>query len=247
MATDTQLHAMFRDAWSRAAPRGAFDGVLAGFADLSHWRPWLDDAHAVLDAAETDRAMRMKRRGDREMRVLAYALHRLFLAEAMGVPPARVALSRDALGAPAIAGSRWRTSLSHAGGAVAFAACADGAVGIDIEPLARAADTPAIEEEILHASERVAGGEATRAAHGRRLLDAWVRKEAYLKACGTGLAVPMANFALPEGARSHLLDRDGTLAHGVVETRGLALDAGHAAAICTRPALPIQLRILEPR
>lgn len=176
--------------------------VQVGLADVRDWRAWLDEAGTWLDSAERARASRQRLPHERDARTLAYAMHRLFLARALGCTAAEVPLYRDERGRPRLVGDRAWTSLSHADGWLAFAAAPAGAgpVGVDIEPVSRSGRMDEIATELCHPDEwrRL----SSRPASGRAsaLLDTWVRKEAVLKAVGVGLAVPMASFVAARAA-----------------------------------------------
>jgi phosphopantetheinyl transferase len=218
--------------------------VTVGACRLQPWQRFSGDAAALLDPAERSRAERMKHAHDRQARTLAYALHRVFIGALLGIDPRQVPLARDVRGRPVLQGSRWRTSLSHAHDVVAFAAAPDGAVGIDVEPGDSAARTPGIADEILHPSERRGLEGLDRASLGRELLATWCRKEAFLKASGTGLDVPMHAFALPEDAVLPLAgehpDREQ------VRTGLVQLLPDCLVALCRPPDAPVVAVLLDP-
>lgn len=180
-------------------PQLANAGVLVGLIATPAWRPWLAQAHALLDAREAARVVRQRRAQDRETLTLAYALHRLLLARVLGRVPAAVPLGRDGLGCPRLSGVAMHTSLSHAQGWIALAATACGPVGIDLEPAARAPELPEIAARICHPSEVVPLAGLSPRDRGAALLALWVRKEAVLKAEGIGLAREMSGFRAADG------------------------------------------------
>jgi len=224
------------------APEGACATV--GFAGVEEWMPWLDQAGALLDTAERERALRMKRPRDAAARTLAYALHRLFLGVLLGIDACDVPVGRDGEGRPVVFGTDWRTSLSHADGAFAFAAVRAGPVGIDLERGDRAVGIADIEADICHPGESEALAGMTGDARGRALLEAWVRKEAYLKASGVGLAHAMAAFALPEGAVRPVVGE--TDAGTAVETGLLALHPDYVLALSRLPRTLVRAMRLSP-
>lgn len=176
-----------------ATPRD--HALWVGVARLRDWQPWQHQAAELLDDSERDRAMRKRRPVDQEALVLCYALHRLFVAAWMGVDAAEVPLGRDGEGRPVVRGSGLSTSLSHAEQAVAFAVCAGGSVGVDIEGEHRASTLEEIADRICHPLELLAMTDLSAPARHVELLKLWVRKEAYLKAVGVGLAWEMSSFA----------------------------------------------------
>lgn len=180
-------------------PRLADAGVLVALVSTSAWCPWLAEAQALLDPQEAARAGRQRREQDRETLTLAYALHRLLLARVLGLPAADVPLRRDGLGCPRLSDGATHTSLSHAKEWIAFAVTSRGPVGIDVEPATRASELPEIAARICHPAE--AALLTVLAPHDRAaaLLALWVRKEAFLKAEGIGMAREMTDFSAADG------------------------------------------------
>ncbi|MBU8974945.1 MULTISPECIES: 4'-phosphopantetheinyl transferase superfamily protein [unclassified Lysobacter] len=173
--------------------------------DLRDWHPWLDQAWAMLDAPHRQRVSQRRFAADREALALTYALHRLFVARALDLDEASVVIARDAEGAPWLPGVHLRgrpvrTSLSHADGVAAFALCAAGPVGVDIEAAFRAAELPGIAASVCHPDEWQSLAGFPEPACSRALLALWVRKEALLKAEGIGLAREMSSFHAAAGA-----------------------------------------------
>lgn len=174
-------------------------GTLVAIAGLVAWRPWLDQAAVLLDPAERERVSRRRRASDRDALTLSYALHRLFLASVLRVGPGQVDLGRDPLGCPRLGDGVASTSLSHTDDFVAFAYRAQGPVGVDIEPSNRAGMLPEIAERVATDAELAAIRSLGETAAGPALLALWVRKEAFLKAAGIGLAREMHTFSCPAG------------------------------------------------
>jgi 4'-phosphopantetheinyl transferase len=237
------LRRSFAAAFDRGLPAALAPAhAIVGFATVGDWTPWLDQAGRMLDAAERARVARMRRSADAAARTLAYALHRLFLSTLMDVDAGEVPIARDDRGRPVLA-CGWRTSLSHAEGGFAFAALHGGAVGIDLERVDRMDGLGDIESEICHPRESAALDVAPRDARARALLEAWARKEAYLKASGVGLAHPMASFVLPDAG---VLALAGAGSAEVVETGMLALHPGYVAALARPPGRPVHAGVLRP-
>lgn len=173
--------------------------VLVLLTHAGDWKPWLADAIAVIDPAETERVRRRRNPDDRETLALAYALHRLLLARVLEMEPQEVPLWRDALGCPQVGAGPLRTSLSHADQWLALAVSRAGPIGVDIEPLTRAGALPEIADSVCHPAEAAALESLATDLRGQALLALWVRKEAVLKAAGVGLSREMNGFQAPEG------------------------------------------------
>lgn len=220
-----------------AAPN---DRVLVGLFDLDDWQPWIPDAHALLDAAERRRVLGRRASAGRDQLALGYGLHRLLLGRVLGCNPADVPIGRDAAGCPRLSGSLLSTSLSHADGVVALAVTTTGPVGVDIEPSSRSTVMPEIASRVLHPADsaQLAGLAATRCNDA--LLELWVRKEAFLKAAGTGLQREMQTFAAPDDA---LLALPGG---GIVRIRMLDAGTRWVAAVAGAPDVPVECAWLRP-
>ena len=215
--------------------------TLAVLIQVSAWTPWLDEAAGLLDASETERVQRKRNADDRETLVLAYALHRLLLGQAMGLDAAAVPLWRDSSGRPRVGDDQVRTSLSHARGWVALAVSAQGPVGVDVEPLGRLDLLSGMEGQICHPDEAALLQGLSGFAYHNALLATWVRKEAVLKAAGIGLVHDMNSFTAWPGEVSL-----PTLVGHVTWIQ--MLDAGPecVAAVASVPWLPVRFARLVP-
>jgi 4'-phosphopantetheinyl transferase len=238
-ATRTALQVAFDRAWR--LPEAAGRGVVLAFADLSDWRPWREEAAGLLSPAERERVQRKRRPIDQEELTLTYALHRLFLGAIRNLSPHEVPLARDAEGRPCLHGWAGGTSLSHASGAAAFVFSPSGAVGIDVESRARTAVMDELVAQVAHPAERAALPSG--ALRNEALLALWVRKEAFLKAAGVGLACEMDTFRATEG---EVLDTGlaGAAVPQRVRLSAWDLHPGFQLALASPPDLPVQAQRL---
>jgi 4'-phosphopantetheinyl transferase len=237
----TTLREAFAGALPRSRPSVGPDGrVFVGLFDLRHWQPWLADAYALLDVRERDRVHNRRVAADRDQLALAYALHRLLLGNALGCDAGAVPIGRDAAGCPRLAGGPWSTSLSHAHGVLALAVTTTGPVGVDIEPSSRASVMPEIAGRVCHPADVAEIADLVEPAWSLALLALWVRKEAFLKAAGTGLQREMASFTASDG--------DLLALPGGRMARVRMLDAGPrwVAAIAGAASAPVESAWLSP-
>jgi 4'-phosphopantetheinyl transferase len=150
----------------------------------------------VLDAAERARADRFRRERDRRLFTLAHGALRYILAAQTGLDPASITYALSDRGKPFLAGGGPQFNLSHAGDGVLVAVCAGAPVGVDLEPLRPLAGAEALVERFFAVEE----GQAFLAWPPPRRAEAfftiWTRKEAYVKALGGGLAIPLGAFAV---------------------------------------------------
>ncbi len=188
----------------------------------------------MLDAADLARVRRRRASRDREQLTLAYALHRAMLGAVLGMPAEGVPLYRDAKGCPRLEGGIAATSLSHTDGAIAIAVTRASTVGIDIEPAERAGVMCEIAGRLCHPRELHAANATPEPRRGAAWLALWVRKEALLKAAGTGFEIEPDAFEAPDQTVVELPGAGG-LAVGM-------LDAGHgwSAAVAGMPGAAIE-------
>ncbi|QES52338.1 4-phosphopantetheinyl transferase [Streptomyces venezuelae] len=157
----------------------------------------VDEAAAVLDAAERERAGRLVRPGHRQRYLASHLGLRILLGRYLDLPPEEVPLAREAChgcgdphGRPVVAGGGVHFSLSHSADA-AYLAFSGVPVGVDVESM----PTPTAVADVLNAlhpwetAELSALPEPDRPAALARI---WSRKEACLKATGAGLTAGLA-------------------------------------------------------
>ncbi|MFD9571541.1 4'-phosphopantetheinyl transferase family protein [Streptomyces sp. NPDC059982] len=151
----------------------------------------------MLDAAEQDRLSRLLRAGDRRSYLASHLGLRVLLGAYLGLAPEKVSLVREDCpccggphGRPAVAGGAVHFSLSHSDD-MAYFAFAGVPVGVDIEGLPSAS---AVDDVLatLHPAETAELTGLPAAERPAALARVWSRKEAYLKATGTGLALGLA-------------------------------------------------------
>jgi 4'-phosphopantetheinyl transferase len=153
------------------------------------------DAHglvALLDRQERDRLDRFRRPADQARYLAAHALVRLVLADTVGASAAALAFDRTCRcgaqhGKPVLPGGPG-FSLTHAGDLVGVAVHPGGDVGLDVEQVRELGDLTAMAAHVCSPRESAADAEA--------FFTLWTRKEALLKAVGTGLAAPMSAITL---------------------------------------------------
>ena len=150
---------------------------------------------ALLSPEERTRATRFVFDHHRNLFVSAHAGLRCVLGELLGLPPEQVALGADAMGKPRLVGFDplplfFNLSHSHNYAAVAVSPCFE--VGIDIEHIRPIGFEVA--EHFFSAGEVAALKALPASRRTEAMFNIWTRKEAYLKALGLGLSVPLDSF-----------------------------------------------------
>lgn len=175
------------------------------------WRVHLDAARlsaadlARLCDAERERAARFVFERDRQRHLVSCAAVRCVLADVGGETLARQPFVRGPQGKPALPGPRARPfNLSHSGGWALIAlmlgldgqagAAPDLGVDLELEPEQEMVDLDALAEAHFSIAEREELARTPQAQRSAAFLRGWTRKEACLKAVGSGLSVPADSF-----------------------------------------------------
>lgn len=155
---------------------------------------------AVMTPDERVRQQRFVRATDRHLQLLARALVRILLSSYTGLAPDSWRFDAGPHGKPFLVSpvpSRPISfNLSHTAGLVAAAFTVGADVGVDVEHLGRQAATTDLARRFFAPAE-VAAFERTPLDRRQEMFFAfWTVKEAYLKARGLGLSVPLAGFSV---------------------------------------------------
>ena len=142
---------------------------------------------ALLSAEERERVTRKATPVLRQRQAASFQCLRLTLGEALGAAPSSLRIRIEANGKPVLAGGGLHFNVSHSGG-IGMLAWGPRELGADVEALI-ARPTDSLAEEILAPSELAAWRDLAAASRQAALTRFWARKEATLKAIGTGLRI----------------------------------------------------------
>ena len=175
---------------------------LSSCDEVQVWRANLDQTPAQvqsffddLAAEEQARAERFHFARDREHFIVGRGVLRAILGRTLNRAPGCLRFCYGAHGKPALADEdAIRFNLSHSDGIALYAIARGREVGIDVERIRRDLAVAEIAERFFSPREgamlRTLPGELQRQAFFR----GWTRKEAYIKARGDGLALPLDAF-----------------------------------------------------
>ncbi|MCC2975153.1 4'-phosphopantetheinyl transferase superfamily protein [Sphingomonas sp. PL-96] len=149
---------------------------------------------ALTTAGEREEAARRRNPADARRFLARRAAMRANLARLLRRPAREIALARDPLGRPQVPGSGIHVSQSSRGGVMIAAFSTDRPVGCDVEEVRGDVDVDAVAELCLGPAERRMLRTVPLPLRPRLFYDCWTRKEAFLKAIGTGMIVDMASF-----------------------------------------------------
>ena len=154
---------------------------------------------ALLSDEERARADRFAFAHDRDRYVAAHALARSTLSDFFARAPQDWAFVTNGWGKPRVAASdasaRLCFNLSHTRGHVAVAVALDREVGVDVERIAPSRADEEVARQLFAPAEFAAFQEEPQVGRAEAFFDLWTLKEAYIKAVGLGLALPLKDFA----------------------------------------------------
>ncbi len=166
--------------------------VVIWSASLEPGEFWLDRFRSVLSTDEVDRADRFRFEKHRRRFTAARGILRFLLAAQTGTSPESIRFGYETHGKPFIEGAI-RFNMSDSGPFAVYAMTLGKEVGIDIEQIREIHDAGALARRFF------APGEAeiilrTETDQRSAFFTCWTRKEAYIKARGEGLSMPLDSF-----------------------------------------------------
>jgi 4'-phosphopantetheinyl transferase len=205
-----------------------------------------------LSAEEQQRAARFRISEARHRFILARVMLRHQLGQEIGIAPESVFFAAGTHGKPRLdipgIDQPPQFNLTHSGDFVALA-IADDEVGIDIENLRPVTAAQRLAHRFFSPEERKHVFEVDGEARDRAFLRIWTQKEAYLKATGLGVGMPLRgvetepNPAKPPGLRTICGDREEA-------AQWTLLEADIPGAACTvairEPAEELEVQRLMP-
>jgi 4'-phosphopantetheinyl transferase len=169
------------------------------------WRASLDQPQrlesffALLAADEKARAARFYFQRDREHYTVARGLLRTLLSRYLNVRPSGLTFSYGPQGKPFLAdgsGGDLRFNISHSHGLALLAFTRGRELGIDLERIRADAAGEQIAERFFSASEVAVLRQLPASQQTDAFFNCWARKEAFIKARGEGLSLPLDQFCV---------------------------------------------------
>lgn len=157
--------------------------------------PEVEALAAVLSPDERARAGRFAQALHRDRWIVARGRMRQLLGEILSCAPQQIRFSQEAYGRPVLASDHRLSpsfNLSHSEGVGALAVSFDARIGVDVEAMRPMGDDDV--EWALSRAERLAMSQL----QGRDRVEAffrfWTLKEAFMKALGLGMSLPLDDF-----------------------------------------------------
>ncbi len=155
----------------------------------------LKEYRCCLCTAETKKADRYMKPADRHLSLVSKALVRYVIGEVTQQDPGALRFSTNEHGKPFPVGlPDIHFNLSHSHGVAVCAVCRDTDVGVDVEDVGRRTDL-SIARRFFSSAEADLVSKAPEAEKRALFFDVWTLKEAYIKAVGRGLSIPLNSFS----------------------------------------------------
>jgi 4'-phosphopantetheinyl transferase len=181
------------------------DEIHVWHAALDREKKVIGQLEAMLSPEEKARADRFHFVNDRNRFVVARGLLRELLGEYLHQDPAGMEFSYGQHGKPSLSGENASSglsfNLSHSSGLVVYAIAKERNLGIDVEHVRPESAGEDIAQRYFSAREVSDLRTLPPEARVEGFFHCWTRKEAYLKATGMGLQIPLDSFSvslLPE-------------------------------------------------
>jgi 4'-phosphopantetheinyl transferase len=220
------------------------DVVLAA-NEIHVWRAPLDVAPStiqvlqpVLNSEELTRAERFRFAKDRDRYIVGRGVLRMLLASYVQRPPEELSFTYNQYGKPALSslpeGESLEFNISHSHDLALFAFTSIGPLGVDVEYMREDIDYEQLAQHFFSVQENASLQSLPRTMWRQAFYNCWTRKEAYIKARGEGLAIPLDQFdvSLKPGEPAALLSsRESDVANWTFQELLPGADYGGALAI----------------
>jgi 4'-phosphopantetheinyl transferase len=158
----------------------------------------LEECYALLNSEEREKQRRFHFEKHRRQYLVSHALVRRCLSRYAPVPPEAWSFTLNDYGRPEVAGQgspRLRFNLTHTDGMAICAVALEADVGVDVEDTQRIGQTVEIADRFFAPAEAAALRALPVERQRERFFEFWTLKEAYIKARGMGLSLPLEQFA----------------------------------------------------
>lgn len=152
----------------------------------------------TLTSEELERAKRFYFQRDHDRFIVTRGLLRIILGHYLNIEPSQLEFCYNSYGKPYIAGESGQNSLhfnlSQSYGVALYALCWGQEIGVDIERIDPKVEIEQISERFFTPREVANLRSLPKKKQTEVFFKCWTRKEAYLKAKGVGLSIPLNNF-----------------------------------------------------
>jgi 4'-phosphopantetheinyl transferase len=187
-----------------------------------------------LSADESQRAARFRFPADRHRFISSHGCLRDVLARYLHCEPGEIEFSTNKHGKPVLKHHELEFNLSHSGDFALVAVSQSHRVGVDVERIRAGISSLVIARQYFSKNEFAELEALPLESRETAFFTCWTRKEAYIKAHGLGLSLPLDSFDVSlspdEPAVLRATRPDSSIASGWT-LKSLDFNAGYAAAV----------------
>ena len=154
---------------------------------------------SILSPEELERAARFRFPRDQRLFRVAHTLLRETLGRYLDQHPATLKFVAESHGRPELTDRQLRFNLTHTNGLVACVVTSKADCGVDAEPSDRRSDYQLVAKNVFTDAERDAIAARPEAERPHQFFQFWTLKEAYIKARGQGLSLPLKEISFDVG------------------------------------------------
>jgi 4'-phosphopantetheinyl transferase len=203
----------------------------------------IDQLQRVLSPEESEQARQFYFEKDRQHWIVAHGVLRLLLGRYLDMKASELEFVINDYGKPALAypphAARLHFNLSHSGELALYAFAYDRPVGIDVEYVRAPLDYEEVAIHHFSSYECTVLRSLPASLHEKAFFSCWTRKEAYIKARGKGLSLPLDQFDVsltPWEPAALLADRQDPQAPARWSLYALAPGVHYAGALAVEGA-----------
>jgi 4'-phosphopantetheinyl transferase len=174
------------------------DEVHVWRASLDLPAPSVQSLQRTLAADELSRVERLNFPRDRQRFIVARGTLRAILSRYLDMDPGQLRFRYGDHGKPSVVPTSGQETLhfnlSHSNGLALYAVARDRQIGIDLERMCPVAEAEQIAERFFSAREKAVFRTLPADLKCEAFFTCWTRKEAYIKARGAGMSLPLDQF-----------------------------------------------------
>ena len=149
---------------------------------------------STLSADEAERAARFRFEVDKSRFIVSHGVLRNTLGRYLHRNPAELTFSINQYGKPALVNSNVEFNLSHSGDFVLIAVTQGRKIGVDVERIRQGISSHVISQQYFSKAEVAELQALPIEKRESAFFTCWTRTEAYIKAQGLGLSLPLESF-----------------------------------------------------
>ena len=200
---------------------------------------------ALLSTEELARAARFRFPADRRLYRVSHAFLRETLGSYLNRPPAELEFIAGSHGRPELISGELRFNLTHTKGFTACVITAKADCGVDVEPIDRRADRELVAKNVFTEEERATIDARAESLRAKQFFQFWTLKEAYIKARGLGLSLPLKEISFNVSGPEPTVTLGPRIADDPAPWRfwsGMA-STHHHYGVAVKSSTPMNLRI----